>query len=84
MSAALDYLKAAQSILQRIRDTQMDAIEQGADICTQSVAGDGLVHLFGTGNWRIFVEEMFPRHGSFHGFHLIVELSLTCHNLVVG
>jgi uncharacterized phosphosugar-binding protein len=62
----------------------MDAIEKAAEICTQSIAGDGLVHLFGTGHSRIFVEEMFPRHGSFPGFHPIVELSLTYHNLVVG
>jgi uncharacterized phosphosugar-binding protein len=27
---------------------------------------------------------MFPRHGSFPGFHPIVELSLTFHNVVVG
>ena len=30
------------------------------------------------------IEEMFPRHGSFPGFHPIVELSLTYHNPVVG
>ena len=42
------------------------------------------MHLFGTGHSRIFVEEMFPRHGSFAGFHPIVELSLTFHNPVVG
>lgn len=84
MNTALDYLDAAQSILARIRDTQMDAIERAADLCTRTIAGDGLVHLFGTGHSRIFVEEMFPRHGSFPGFHPIVELSLTYHNLVVG
>jgi uncharacterized phosphosugar-binding protein len=32
----------------------------------------------------MFVEEMFPRHGSFPGFHSMVELSLTFHNQVVG
>ncbi len=84
MNTALDYLDAAQSILARIRDTQLDAIERAAELCTQTIAGDGLVHLFGTGHSRIFVEEMFPRHGSFPGFHPIVELSLTYHNLVVG
>ena len=84
MNAALEYLDAAQSILKRIRDTQMDAIEEAAEICSRAIAGDGLVHLFGTGHSRIFVEEMFPRHGSFPGFHPIVELSLTYHNLVVG
>jgi uncharacterized phosphosugar-binding protein len=30
------------------------------------------------------VEEMWPRYGSFPGFHPIVELSLTFHNMVVG
>ena len=30
------------------------------------------------------VEEMWPRYGSFPGFHPIVELSLTFHNQVVG
>jgi uncharacterized phosphosugar-binding protein len=83
-NAALDYLAQAQAILNRIQSTQMEVIEQAAELCTQSIAGDGLVHLFGTGHSRIFVEEMFPRHGSFPGFHPIVELSLTYHNLVVG
>jgi uncharacterized phosphosugar-binding protein len=83
-NASLEYLIQAQAILERIRATQMDAIERAADLCTQAIAGDGLVHLFGTGHSRIFVEEMFPRHGSFPGFHPIVELSLTYHNLVVG
>lgn len=83
-NAALDYLYEAQAILGRIRDTQMDALERAAEMCTSTIAGDGLVHLFGTGHSRIFVEEMFPRHGSFPGFHPIVELSLTYHNLVVG
>lgn len=83
-NASTDYLDAAERILQRIRSTQMDAIERAAELCARAIAGNGLVHLFGTGHSRIFVEEMFPRHGSFPGFHPIVELSLTYHNLVVG
>lgn len=82
--AGWKYLDAAQAILTRLRETQMNQIEQAAEICAQSIAADGLVHMFGTGHSRIFVEEMFPRHGSFPGFHPIVELSLTYHNLVVG
>ncbi len=83
-NAAFDYITQAKAILERIEATQMDAIENAAEICAQAIAGDGLVHLFGTGHSRIFIEEMFPRHGSFPGFHPIVELSLTFHNLVVG
>ncbi len=84
MNPALAYLDAAQAILQRIRETQLDALERAADICTHTIANEGLVHLFGTGHSRMFIEEMFPRHGSFPGFHPLVELSLTYHNQVVG
>jgi uncharacterized phosphosugar-binding protein len=82
--SAWNYINAAQEILARLRDTQMEQIEQAAEVCARSIAADGLVHMFGTGHSRICVEEMFPRHGSFPGFHPIVELSLTYHNLVVG
>ncbi len=84
MNAAFAYLDAANAILERIRSTQMDNIEKAAAICAHTILNNGLVHLFGTGHSRIFVEEMFPRHGSFPGFHPIVELSMTFHNQVVG
>src|SRR4029453_9733798 len=49
-----------------------------------AIAGGGLVHLFGTGHSRMSVEEMFPRYGSYPGFHPMVELSTTFHTQVVG
>ena len=84
MTSVLAYLEQAQLILQRIKDTQQDALERAANICTHSIANGGLVHLFGSGHSRMGVEEVFPRYGSFPGFHPIVELSLTFHNMVVG
>ncbi len=84
LQPALDFIQASHTIVQRIQDTQMEVLSQAAEICTNSIASGGLVHLFGTGHSRIPVEEMFPRHGSFPGFHSIVELSLTYHNQVVG
>jgi uncharacterized phosphosugar-binding protein len=84
MNPALAFLDGAQTILEKIRTTQLGAIERAATICTNSIANHRLVHLFGTGHSRIPVEEIFPRHGSFPGFHPIVELSLTHHTQVVG
>ena len=81
---ALDFLDGAQGMLNTIRDTQLPAISAAAEICAGSIANRGLVHLFGTGHSRIPVEEIFPRHGSFPGFHPIVDLSLTFHTQVVG
>lgn len=84
MNAAIRFMQEAQNLLARIIDTEMPAIEQAADICANTIANEGLVHMFGTGHSRILTEEMYPRHGSFPGFHSIVELSMTFHNQVVG
>lgn len=84
LQPAFAYMDAAQAILESIRSTQMEAIGRAAQICADSIAPGGLVHLFGTGHSRIPIEEIFPRHGSFPGFHPIVELSLTYHHQVVG
>ena len=81
---ALTYLDEAAGILNRVRTTQLDAIHEAADWFAKAIAARGLVHLFGSGHSRIAVEEMFPRYGSFPGFHPIVELSLTNHHQVVG
>jgi uncharacterized phosphosugar-binding protein len=80
----LVWLDAARAVLDRLAATQEDALEQASQWCADAIASDGLVHLFGTGHSRIPVEEMFPRYGSYPGFHPIVELSMTFHSQVVG
>ncbi|HKW58373.1 MAG TPA: SIS domain-containing protein [Candidatus Dormibacteraeota bacterium] len=78
------WMNAGIALLERIRDTQADAIEQASRLCAKAIGAGGFVHLFGTGHSRIPVEEMFPRYGSYPGFHPIVELSMTFHTQVVG
>ena len=78
------WFTAARTVFDRIEATQADAIERASQICADTIAADGLVHLFGTGHSRIPVEEMFPRYGSYPGFNPIVELSMTFHTQVVG
>lgn len=84
LTPMLAYLDESVAIIQRIRETQQAPIAEAARMCADTIAAGGLVHLFGTGHSRIPVEEIFPRHGSFPGFHPIVELSLTNHTQVVG
>ncbi len=79
-----DYLARAQDILEHVRTTQSALISDCAERCARTILADGLVHLFGSGHSRMALEEMFPRYGSFPGFHPIVELSVTYHNQVVG
>ncbi len=81
---AAQYLDCAASLLRQIRDTQADRIARAADWCAAAILARRLVHVFGSGHSRMPVEEIFPRYGSFPGFHPIVELSLTYHHQVVG
>ena len=79
-----DTFDSAARFLDRIEQTQMEPLRRIAEMCADCIAADRLVHLFGSGHSRMAVEEIFPRYGSFPGFHPIVELSLTFHNPVVG
>jgi uncharacterized phosphosugar-binding protein len=78
------YLTAVRQALDAIEANQLATIRAAAARFAESIAAGRLVHVFGTGHSRMAVEEMFPRYGSFPGFHPIVELSMTYHNPVVG
>ena len=81
---ASQYLTAARAALDAIEREELGNIRAAAERFAASILSDRLVHVFGTGHSRMAVEEMFPRYGSFPGFHPIVELSMTFHNPVVG
>ncbi len=83
MSACKEYITKCRELTEII-ERQETKIQQAAEWFVQSILSGRMVHLFGSGHSRIIVEEMWPRYGSFPGFHPIVELSLTYHNNVVG
>jgi uncharacterized phosphosugar-binding protein len=84
LSAAEQFCHAVLGRLQPLLDGQRQALDRAATLCTEAIASDGLVHLFGCGHSRMLCEEMTPRQGCFVGWHTIVELGLTFHNLIVG
>ena len=84
LCAAERYFHEATARLQSLLDAQRPKLDQAASLCTQAIAADGLVHLFGCGHSRMMAEEMTPRQGCFVGWHTIVELGLTFHNAIVG
>src|SRR5271167_1097922 len=84
LAAAERYYHEALDRLWPLLDQQRDALDLAAAWCAEAIAADGLVHLFGCGHSRMLCEEMTPRQGCFVGWHTIVELGLTFHNLIVG
>lgn len=78
------WIDEARRLLDRLEATQMDSMAEASAICASAISSGGLVHLFGSGHSRIPAEEMFPRYGSYPGFHPIAELSMTFHTQIVG
>lgn len=84
MLAAEQFYHDALIRLNGLLETNRDSLDRAAELCSDAIAADGLVHLFGCGHSRMLCEEMTPRQGCFVGWHTIVELALSFHNLIVG
>ena len=80
--AAEQYLIRVGEILATIRETQKENIERAADAFVRSIHSGGRVHLFGSGHSVIPVLDIFPRYGSFVGFHPIYDPRLMWFNVV--
>ena len=76
------YLKKASDILGRIRDEQGDNIAKAADVMAKAIANGGLVHVFGSGHSVIPALDIFPRYGSFPGFHPLLDPRLMWFNVL--
>ncbi len=83
MTPTEQFLSKSRDLIDCV-EKQQDTINEVADLFSETILADRMVHLFGSGHSRIMVEEMWPRYGSFPGFNPIVEQSLSFHNLVVG
>jgi uncharacterized phosphosugar-binding protein len=71
--SANEYFEKALPILQKIQTTQMGAIERAGQACAASISVGRAAHVFGSGHSVIPVLDMFPRYGSYVGFHPIMD-----------
>src|SRR5699024_64418 len=81
---ALEWLKNARGIMDKIEATQLDNIKAAATIMADCIEQGKWVHTFGCGHATIPIEEMYPRIGGFVGFHPIVELPMTFFTGITG
>ncbi len=70
------YQENINEVLRKIWSTQAGNIERAAGLMAGTIAAGGLVHLFGSGHSVLPVQDMFPRYGSFPGFHPLMDARL--------
>lgn len=74
--SAHKYFELAQKVYEKIWSTQLPNIQKAGEFAADSIARGGLVHLFGSGHSVIPVLDVFPRYGSFTGFHPLMDSRL--------
>jgi uncharacterized phosphosugar-binding protein len=82
--ASLAFFDETINMLQELKRTQSEVIQQSAELCAERIARGGLIFLFGNGHSRMMCEEMTPRQGCYAGFVALVETALSNHAAIVG
>jgi len=76
------YLAEITELVGRIQSTQLEAIGRAAQCMADSIQAGRAVHLFGSGHAVLPVLDIFPRYGSFVGFHPLMDPRLMWFNIV--
>jgi len=76
------YQAPVTRMFEKIWQTQTEKIAEAAKICADTIAAGRLVHLFGSGHSVIPVLDVFPRYGSFPGFHPLMDPRLMWSNVL--
>lgn len=81
---AKQWLENAHGLMNTIEASQLENVRKAAEVMADSIEKSRWVHTFGCGHATIPVEEMYPRIGSFVGFHPLCEMPLTFFTQIIG
>lgn len=76
------YLSRLVDLLERADTAQDEMLDTVATRMADTLAGGGLVHLFGSGHSVIPCLDAFPRYGSFAGLNPLTDPRLMWHNVL--
>src|SRR5215217_6484890 len=76
------YISKLAAIAEATAGENEAAFEDASNAMSQSLAADGLVHLYGSGHSVLPVQETYPRYGSYVGFNPLTDPRLMWHNVL--
>lgn len=76
------YLHRIAELIERAGTVNDEALGTVADRFAGSLAGGGLVHLYGSGHSVLPCQEAFPRYGSYVGFNPLTDPRVMWHNVL--
>ena len=76
------YMHRLAKLIEKASDSNGEALDQAADKFAESIAGGGLVHLYGSGHSVLPCQEVFPRYGTYVGFNPLTDPRVMWHNVL--
>lgn len=76
------YLSRIAALIEQAGRLNAQAFDKVANAFADSLAGGGLIHLFGSGHSVLPCQEAFPRYGSYVGFNPLTDAHLMWHNVL--
>jgi len=71
-----EYFEKTKNLVEKVQDSQGKQIEEAADIISNTIINDGIVHTLGVGHSYLLAEEVFWRAGCPVPIHAIIEPSM--------
>lgn len=79
--SAVKYLDSIDKVMKEIYSSQLEQIKEAAKIMADSIVQGGVIHVFGSGHSVIPALDIFPRYGSYLGFHPLLDPRLMWFNV---
>jgi uncharacterized phosphosugar-binding protein len=76
------YISRLVELAAKAGEANADALDKAADAMSETLANEGLVHLYGSGHSVLPVQETFPRYGSYVGFNPLTDPRVMWHNVL--
>jgi uncharacterized phosphosugar-binding protein len=76
------YISRLAALAEKAAIVNAEALDKAAAAMTETLAGKGLVHLYGSGHSVLPVQETFPRYGSYVGFNPLTDPRVMWHNVL--
>jgi uncharacterized phosphosugar-binding protein len=77
LKAATIYMQQLHEALQRVLDTQSEAIDQASSWIAESLQAGGVLHVFGSGHSHMMGEELTYRAGGLAPVNPVLDINLT-------
>lgn len=75
--ATAAYIQQIRDLIDQIERDEDEPLQRAADLIASSIAGGGIVHVFGSGHSNLLAQEVFHRAGGLVPVNAMLDVNLT-------